>query len=819
MLNLTKQILMAAGMVLLLFSCKSFQGNIPIDTENTDSIYISPKNQDGKKDYIIIPVEIPELEGLKLSGYSIQIITDIDKVVYTEDAEIIPQKGILSFFKKKKTVKVPKLFVWEGTNSTGEWVSDGIYFIKVEAWDYQNNRGTSDPVKVIVDNTPPSAELSLPYLYFSPNNDNNQDILYINQTEVSPEKEWEGRFIDSAGKAVKTYKWTGMAHNLEWAGKDETGNILPDGDYIYQLSSTDLAENSSFFEITGIKIDNREFPISAVPQEKYFSPNGDGIKDKLIINITAESKSNITESSADITDGRGDVVRRYTFAGNLPDSFEFDGKSAAGEILPEGSYHCKLSVSYNNGDKPLVISSPFILDVTKPYAVLSKSYGVFSPDGDGNRDVMEVFQFTSDEEKWRGIISNSSGNQIKKYEWGKSAVTGSWDGRDEKGSIVQDGVYSYSLSSTDMAGNSASYTITGIRLDARPTPVRITSSINAFSPNNDGIVDLVDFFLKPEIEEGISGWEFTVLNESGDLVYDIPAKEMTTVPQTIPWDGRDMTGLINEGKYKGKLTVKYEKGNIASSLTENIIEIDLSPPLVTVDISPLPFSPDDDGENDILDIKVGFDDRSGLKEWSSKVFDPAGSTFKNIPSSLYNNGTFNWNGRSDTAELVQSASDYKLIVYSEDSLGNKGKSEFIIPIDILVVKNGDKLKISISSIYFKPFTADYISVDPAMAAKNIATLDRLSVILKKFDNYDIMLEGHAVRVFWDKADKWLTEENEVLMPLSKQRSDAIKQALSDRGINRNRMKTSGFGGYKPVVPHSDLQNRWKNRRVEFILVK
>jgi hypothetical protein len=29
----------------------------------------------------------------------------------------------------------------------------------------------------------------------------------------------------------------------------------------------------------------------------------------------------------------------------------------------------------------------------------------------------------------------------------------------------------------------------------------------------------------------------------------------------------------------------------------------------------------------------------------------------------------------------------------------------------------------------------------------------------------------------------------------------------------------GVGGARPIVPFSDLVNRWKDRRVEFILIK
>jgi chemotaxis protein MotB len=31
------------------------------------------------------------------------------------------------------------------------------------------------------------------------------------------------------------------------------------------------------------------------------------------------------------------------------------------------------------------------------------------------------------------------------------------------------------------------------------------------------------------------------------------------------------------------------------------------------------------------------------------------------------------------------------------------------------------------------------------------------------------------------------------------------------------MTTVGHGGSRPVVPHWDLEERWKNRRVEFVL--
>jgi outer membrane protein OmpA-like peptidoglycan-associated protein len=151
--------------------------------------------------------------------------------------------------------------------------------------------------------------------------------------------------------------------------------------------------------------------------------------------------------------------------------------------------------------------------------------------------------------------------------------------------------------------------------------------------------------------------------------------------------------------------------------------------------------------------------------------------------------------------------------------GNRGTYAGVIPIDILVIKEGDRYRISISSIYFKPNTADYVNIDAELARKNMETLDQLAQILKKYGDYKIQLEGHAVRIFWSDPAKWRGEEQNILMPLSTERAEVIRDALIQRGIRASRMSTEGFGGTRPLVPHSDLDNRWKNRRVEFILLR
>lgn len=145
-----------------------------------------------------------------------------------------------------------------------------------------------------------------------------------------------------------------------------------------------------------------------------------------------------------------------------------------------------------------------------------------------------------------------------------------------------------------------------------------------------------------------------------------------------------------------------------------------------------------------------------------------------------------------------------MAVSAVDAVGNGIIHKTAIPVDILVMREGDRLRIIISSIYFKPNTADYLNVDPEVVEKNLDTLDKLAVILKKFSDYKILLEGHAVRVYWNNPDRWLTEENEVLLPLSEDRAEAIKAALVRRSVEAARMSTQGRGATSRWFPTAIL---------------
>jgi len=154
-----------------------------------------------------------------------------------------------------------------------------------------------------------------------------------------------------------------------------------------------------------------------------------------------------------------------------------------------------------------------------------------------------------------------------------------------------------------------------------------------------------------------------------------------------------------------------------------------------------------------------------------------------------------------------------------DEVGNKALIKKVIPIDVLVLREGNRLKIRIPSITFAPNTDDYTNVSSEAYRKNMWTIKRLAKIFNRYRQYDILIEGHAVHVFWRDPVKAKAEQENILVPLSKKRAEAIKKALVKHGIRADRISTVGKGGSEPIVPFSDQENVWKDRRVEFILIR
>ncbi len=83
-------------------------------------------------------------------------------------------------------------------------------------------------------------------------------------------------------------------------------------------------------------------------------------------------------------------------------------------------------------------------------------------------------------------------------------------------------------------------------------------------------------------------------------------------------------------------------------------------------------------------------------------------------------------------------------------------------------------------------------------------LEELSTTLKKYENTNILIEGHTDN----------TGSDEYNQKLSERRAGSVADFLVAQGVDRNRITTMGYGEAQPVADNSSASGRTQNRRVE-----
>lgn len=115
---------------------------------------------------------------------------------------------------------------------------------------------------------------------------------------------------------------------------------------------------------------------------------------------------------------------------------------------------------------------------------------------------------------------------------------------------------------------------------------------------------------------------------------------------------------------------------------------------------------------------------------------------------------------------------------------------------------GEGIKITFDSGIL--FDVDKATLKPE-AKQN---LDKLAVILNKYPDTNVLIEGHT--------DSTGTYEHN--LDLSKQRAQSVSNYLAGLGVDPSRFTTMGYGPSQPVAPNTTADGRQQNRRVELAVM-
>lgn len=801
------------------------------------SKYFSPSTT-SPNTHIALDTDIPlpeESSGNKLVSWSIKIIDAKGKVYKT--------------YNEKDSAEPPLELLFDGKDDKGNLLPVGVYQAQVNA-SYLNGYDTpaSYSPEFILDTISPNASLSVTDKVFGGSAKPKTTIIVStdNHKKLAPITSWKVRIFNTKDESISVNEYEYGEYppiNIDWDGFNSNGERCEDGEYKAQITGQDLAGNSSTTtSAQSFTLNTQGAMILLSMTESAFSPNKDGVKDSITFTPYVKDADNVSDYTFTIKDNADKVIRTIANSTTLPKNFIWDGVTDSGEVAKDGEYSAAISINTINGSSGETQTASFILDTTPPALNATPSYLVFSPDGDSNKDAIAVnVTDCTREDLWQALVKNEKGQVVRTYSWQDLVKTEgtdgfTWDGKSDMGNTCPDGKYTISLASTDAAGNSFNFNIDNITLDNREIKAYLTAELDAFSPNGDGNFDTQTIKTTLNIKDGITDWILKIMDKENKLVKTLSSSSSSEPPSSIEWDGKDDKGTLCEGEYKASLSLSYEKGNKVDAASSLFICTTI-PPKLAVTTKPKYFSPDNDGTDDDMFITLKAESKVPFKAWSFDIKDPKSNLFWTTKGNSSIKSMITWDGLSNIqkdvktkkAERVQSASDYPYTFTVRDSQGMTSILNGIITVDILVIREGNLLKMAVPSIIFRSDNADFKTseevkngIDPEIAKNNERVLKRIAEVLNKFREYKVTIVGHANRV--TDNDKEETESNPALwgpalIPLSHERAEFVKTYLKKKGVSGGRLSTEGKGGTQLIVDYKDKDNNWKNRRVEFILQK
>ncbi|MEA2169965.1 MAG: hypothetical protein QOF76_3265 [Solirubrobacteraceae bacterium] len=188
---------------------------------------------------------------------------------------------------------------------------------------------------------------------------------------------------------------------------------------------------------------------------KFFSPNGDGIRDFEQIHFRIDKTDRL---DVDVVDSDGARVRRLQSGKHVRKRqtvhVRWNGRTDAGKRAPDGNY--SLRVSLTREGRSVLAPRSFFLDTTlpKPSLTVDPADRVVAP---GTAVAFAVAGADpAAAPKFSVVRTDVSPPQaIRAFDGTAGQNSGSWDGKDDSGIVAPAGTYVIRVRSSDIAGNVA----------------------------------------------------------------------------------------------------------------------------------------------------------------------------------------------------------------------------------------------------------------------------------------------------------------------------------------------------------------------------
>jgi flagellar hook assembly protein FlgD len=296
-----------------------------------------------------------------------------------------------------------------------------------------------------------------------------------------------------------------------------------------------------------------------------------------------------------------------------------------------------------------------------------------SPNGDGVHETTRVRFRNSQVADWTVEALDKAGAVVRSISGHGELVDVKWDGRDDGGAVVRDGVYRLVGRARASGADARPATVT-VRVDT-VAPVaaepRVTPAV--FSPNGDGYADRCR--LRFTTAEACSARVF-VIDAGGAMLRDVLAWQYAAAgARSVAWDGRitSADSLVGapEGEALLRLDLKDAAGNRSSVVTTARIDRTLG----YLTATPGTLSPNGDGVKDATALGFTLTRRAAV---ALEVLRD-GEVVRVLGGATYAAGTSSvtWDGTLADASQATSGT-YRVKALATSALGEVGASRTIV---------------------------------------------------------------------------------------------------------------------------------------------
>ncbi|MGE5473612.1 MAG: FlgD immunoglobulin-like domain containing protein [Ignavibacteriales bacterium] len=456
------------------------------------------------------------------------------------------------------------------------------------------------------------------------------------------------------------------ANSIVWDGKDDSGVVVDNGTYTYNITAKSIYGILST-PATGIIVVGDCPQISSVSDSPDpFDPN---TQDTSVITFRLSEKSIVT---LQIFDSSGNLVK--TLIDNELEAgiktASWNGNDQNGQCVSNGAYVYYINAVNAEGKKAQQVSGTINIGEELP-SLFSLGYNptTLNP----NNSYLHISYVLTKSGRITIDIFDPSSNLLERIDDRTIKAAGqdesTWEGRDSLGVPVKSGTYKFVITLESLSGQKIdTRTVNFSVVSETVLPPTITNAKfepNPFNPSTSSNGKFT--FTLPRI----AYVTLQIFNSSNELVRTVADKKQSPIASEIFWDGSDSSGnIVPAGAYTYKIVAADETGLSTSPVTGiitvlgPIIPDEKKPVVSNISASPNPFNPDTNQQSKIqYSISIGAPVKITILNQSGNLVDTLfdGSVNAGINSVV-------WDGKNSSGTIVSSG-QYTCKIQAFDSSG------------------------------------------------------------------------------------------------------------------------------------------------------